>query len=289
MLFRSAVCLLFSFVNDTHEKRIRALIEEEHPECFVTLSSEVLPQIREFERVSTSIVNAYTSPMLKKYLHKLQQQLHEGGFRGDLLVMQSNGGVMDVSYSEDHGVDAVLSGPSGGVVAAMWTGQRSGYKNLMTADMGGTSYDVCLIHDGKPQVGVDNWISRYRIAVPLVDIHTIGSGGGSIAWVDEGGALRVGPQSAGAYPGPACYGRGGTKPTVTDANLVLGYMDPARFLGGTMQLDRDAAMKAMEEHLARPLGISPTDAAIGIFRIANNDMSNAFYMEIGRASCRERV
>lgn len=278
-----AVCLLFSFVNDTHEKRIRDLIEEEHPECFVTLSSEVLPQIREFERVSTSIVNAYTSPMLKKYLHKLQSQLRDGGFRGDLLVMQSNGGVMDVRYSEDHGVDAVLSGPSGGVVAAMWTGQRSGYKNLMTADMGGTSYDVCLIHDGKPQVGVDNWISRYRIAVPLVDIHTIGSGGGSIAWVDEGGALRVGPESAGAYPGPACYGRGGTKPTVTDANLLLGYMDPGRFLGGTMRLDRDAALRAMEEHLAKPLGIPALDAAVGIFRIANNDMSNALrYISVSR-------
>ena len=278
-----AVCLLFSFVNDAHEKRIRAIIEEEHAECFVTLSSQVLPQIREFERVSTSIVNAYTSPMLKKYLHKLQQKLHESGFRGDLLVMQSNGGVMDVRYSEEHGVDAVLSGPSGGVVAAMWTGQRSGYRNLMTADMGGTSYDVCLIHEGKPQVGVDNWISRYRIAVPLVDIHTIGSGGGSIAWVDEGGALRVGPESAGAYPGPACYGRGGTRPTVTDANLVLGYMDPARFLGGSMKLDRDAAMRAMEEHLAKPLGISPLEAAIGIFRIANNDMSNALrYISVSR-------
>lgn len=278
-----AVCLLFSFVNDAHEKRIRAIIEEEHAECFVTLSSQVLPQIREFERVSTTIVNAYTSPMLRKYLHKLQQKLHESGFRGDLLVMQSNGGVMDVCYSEEHGVDAVLSGPSGGVVAAMWTGQRSGYKNLMTADMGGTSYDVCLIHEGKPQVGVDNWISRYRIAVPLVDIHTIGSGGGSIAWVDEGGALRVGPESAGAYPGPACYGRGGTRPTVTDANLVLGYMDPARFLGGSMKLDRDAAMRAMEEHLAKPLGISPLEAAIGIFRIANNDMSNALrYISVSR-------
>lgn len=278
-----AVCLLFSFVNDAHEKRIRAIIEEEHAECFVTLSSQVLPQIREFERVSTTIVNAYTSPMLKKYLHKLQQKLHESGFRGDLLVMQSNGGVMDVRYSEEHGVDAVLSGPSGGVVAAMWTGQRSGYRNLMTADMGGTSYDVCLIHEGKPQVGVDNWISRYRIAVPLVDIHTIGSGGGSIAWVDEGGALRVGPESAGAYPGPACYGRGGTRPTVTDANLVLGYMDPARFLGGSMKLDRDAAMRPMEEHLAKPLGISPLEAAIGIFRIANNDMSNALrYISVSR-------
>ena len=278
-----AVCLLFSFVNDTHEKRIREIIEEEYPECFVALSSVVLPQIREFERVSTTIVNAYTSPILKKYLHKLQRELRDSGFCGDLLVMQSNGGIMDVSYSQEHGVDAVLSGPSGGVVAAMWIGQRSGYRNLMTADMGGTSYDVCLIHDGKPEVGVDNWLSRYRIAVPLVDIHTIGSGGGSMAWVDEGGALRVGPESAGACPGPACYGRGGTKPTVTDANLVLGYMDPARFLGGTMKLDRDAALRAMEEHLAKPLGISPTDAAIGIFRIANNDMSNALrYISVSR-------
>ncbi|WP_084145336.1 hydantoinase/oxoprolinase family protein [Amycolatopsis jejuensis] len=270
-----AVCLLFSFLDDTHERRIAEIIAEEHPDCFVTLSCDVLPQIREFERVSTTVVNAYTSPQLKHYLRALEDKLRAAGFGGSLLVMQSTGGIMDVGYSAGHGVDAVLSGPAGGVVAAVAMGERSGYRNVITADMGGTSYDVCLIHEGKPEVGVDSWISRYRVAVPLVDIHTIGSGGGSLAWVDEAGALRVGPESAGARPGPVCYGRGGTRPTVTDANLVLGYLDPERFLGGTMGLDHEAALRSIEEHIAGPLGISAVEAAIGIFRIANSDMSNA--------------
>ncbi|WP_329064098.1 hydantoinase/oxoprolinase family protein [Amycolatopsis sp. NBC_01480] len=278
-----AVCLLFSFVNDAHERRIAEIIAEDYPECFVTLSCDVLPQVREFERVSTTVVNAYTSPLLKNYLHRLDVGLRDAGFSGSLLVVQSNGGIMDVGYSAEHGVDAVLSGPAGGVVAAVAVGERSGYRNIITADMGGTSYDVCLIHDGKPQVGVENWISRYRVAVPLVDIHTIGAGGGSIAWVDDAGALRVGPESAGATPGPACYGRGGTRPTVTDANLVLGYMDPDRFMGGKMALDRGAAVAALEKHVAQPMGISPTDAAIGVFRIANSGMSNALrYVSVSR-------
>jgi N-methylhydantoinase A len=277
------VCFLFSFVNPSHELRTRDLILEEHPDCFVTLSCEVLPQIREFERVSTTAVNAYTSPKLRSYLQRLERTLRDEGFVGALLVMQSNGGVMDVGYSSGRGVDAVLSGPSGGVVAAVWAGRRSGYTNLITADMGGTSYDVCLIHDGRPEVGVDRWVGRYRIAVPLVDIHTIGSGGGSLAWVDEGGALRVGPESAGAYPGPACYGRGGERPTVTDANLLLGYIDPGRFLGSSMELDVDAAEAAMAEHVAAPLGISAMDAAIGVSRLTNNSMSNALrYVSVSR-------
>lgn len=270
-----AVCLLYSFVNDAHERRIAEIIAEEHPDCFVTLSCDVLPQVREFERVSTTVVNAYTSPLLKDYLHKLDDGLRDAGFAGQLVVVQSNGGVMDVGYSSDHGVDAVLSGPAGGVVAAVALGEQSGYRNIITADMGGTSYDVCLIHDGKPEIGVENWISRYRVAVPLVDIHTIGSGGGSVASVDEAGALRVGPESAGALPGPACYGRGGTRPTLTDANLVLGYMDPDRFMGGAMALDMEASVAAITTHVAEPLGISVTAAAAGIARLASSDMSNA--------------
>jgi N-methylhydantoinase A len=278
-----AVCLLFSFLNNAHEKRIREIVREEYPDCFVCLSCEVLPQIREFERVSTTVVNAYTSPKLRNYLYRLKMRLVAEGFSGKLHVMQSNGGVMDLEFSADHGVEAVLSGPSGGVVAALRLGEQSGYRNLITGDMGGTSYDVCLIHDGKPEVGVDQWISRYRIAVPLLDIHTIGAGGGSIGWVDSGGALRVGPQSAGANPGPACYGRGGERPTVTDATLVLGYMDPARFLGGKMHLDRKASEAALDKHLAMPLGISVEDAAIGMARIATNAMSNALrYVSVSR-------
>jgi N-methylhydantoinase A len=278
-----AVCLLFSFLNAEHEKRIQEIIAEDYPECFVCLSSSVLPQIREFERVSTTVVNAYTSPKLRNYLYRLKDRLVREGFTGALHVMQSNGGVMDLGFSADHGAEAVLSGPSGGVVAALRLGEQSGYRNIITADMGGTSYDVCLVHDGKPEVGVDQWISRYRIAVPLLDIHTIGAGGGSIGWVDSGGALRVGPQSAGAYPGPACYARGGERPTVTDANLILGYMDPARFLGGEMLLDRSLAERALEVHLAKPLSISVEQAAVGIFRIANNAMANALrYVSVSR-------
>ncbi|MDQ4077178.1 MAG: hydantoinase/oxoprolinase family protein [Chloroflexota bacterium] len=278
-----AVCFLFSFVNPAHEQRVREIIHEEYPDCFVTLSSEVLPQIREFERVSTTMVNAYTSPKLARYLDRLQNRLREKGFEGAFLVMQSNGGVMDVAYSQSHGVDGVLSGPAGGVVAAVKMGELSGYRNIITADMGGTSYDVCLVHEGQPEVGVDHWVSRYRIAVPLLDIHSIGAGGGSIAWVDRGGALRVGPQSARALPGPVCYGRGGTEPTVTDANLVLGYMAPEWFLGGAMELDPDAAARAIEEKVAQPLGVDMITAANGIFRIANNNLSNAVrYVSISR-------
>jgi N-methylhydantoinase A len=277
-----AVCLLFSFKTDTHERRVAEIIAEEHPGCFVSLSCDVLPQIREFERLSTTMVNAYTSPKLARYLEKLEERLHEEGFAGSLLVMQSNGGVMDVGFSRQRGVDAVLSGPAGGVVASMRLGENSGYRNIITADMGGTSYDVCLIHDGQPEVGVDQWLSRYRIAVPLLDIHTIGAGGGSIAWVDSGGALRVGPESAGAYPGPACYGRGGTRPTITDANLVLGYMDPERFLPG-MALDADAATEAIQTHVADPLDITAVAAAAGIARISNNAMANALrFVSISR-------
>jgi len=194
-----AISFLFSFVNDAHERRAGEIVREEFPDCFVTLSCDVLPQIREFERLSATAVNAYTSPKLRQYLRRLEGRLREEGFDGSLLVMQSNGGVMDIGFSQERGVEAVLSGPSGGVVSAVRIGEESGYRNIITGDMGGTSYDVCLIHDGTPEVGVDQWISRYRVAVPLLDIHTIGAGGGSIAWVDSGGALRVGPQSAGAY------------------------------------------------------------------------------------------
>ena len=278
-----AVCLLFSFVNPVHERRVRDIIHEVDPALFVTLSSDVLPQVREFERVSTTVVNAYTSPKLRAYLEQLSARLEAQGFRGGLFLMQSNGGMMDLGFAREHGVDAVLSGPSGGVVAATFLGEQSGYKNIITADMGGTSYDVCLIKDSTPEVGVDNWISRYRVAVPLIDIHTIGAGGGSIAWLDDAGALRVGPRSAGAQPGPACYGRGGTEPTVTDADLVLGYLDAGSFLDGHMALDRPAAHRAIRQHIAEPMSISVEEAASGIFDIANNSMINAIrYVSVAR-------
>jgi N-methylhydantoinase A len=270
-----AVCFLFSFINPVHEQRVREIVEEELPGVAVTLSSEILPQVREFERLSTTMVNAYTRPKVERYLRDLDESLKQAGFAGEFFVMHSNGGMIHVDYAGAHSVELLVSGPAGGVVAGANVSGLSGYRDVITVDMGGTSYDVCLVKDGEPASGTEAWVSRYRVATPMVDIHTIGAGGGSIAWIDEGGALRVGPQSAGAFPGPVCYGRGGTQPTVTDADLVLGYVNPDFFLGGRMRLDAEAAHAAIEEHIARPLGLDVVQAASGIFRIANNSMSNA--------------
>ena len=270
-----AVCLLFSFMNPEHERRVREILGEELPDVPVTLSCEVLPQVREFERLSTTIVNAYTRPKVERYLKALQEGLNGEGFAGELFMMHSNGGMVHVDYAADHSVELLLSGPAGGVVAGAQVSAMSGYRDVITVDLGGTSYDVCLVKDSEPDSGTEAWVSRYRIATPMVDVHTVGAGGGSIAWIDEGGALRVGPRSAGASPGPVCYGRGGTEPTVTDADLVLGYISPDYFLGGRMKLDLDAARAAVEERIAKPLGIDTVEAASGIFRIVNNSMSNA--------------
>ena len=278
-----AVCLLFSFKNNKHERRIREIIQQEYPEAYVSLSSEVLPQVREFDRFSTTILNAYLSPKLDNYLRQLEISLNEAGFGGRLFIKLSNGGVMDTDFCCKRGVELIQSGPSGGVTAAVAVGEWSGYKDLIAVDMGGTSYDVCLIKDGRPDIGVDSWVSRYRVATPMIDIHSIGTGGGSIAWIDEGGALRVGPRSAGSDPGPACYGRGGSKPTVTDANLVLGYLNPGTIGGGEINLDVAAAHKAIETKIAQPLGMSVEEAASGIFRISNSAMTNAIrYVSVSR-------
>ena len=270
-----AVCFLFSFMNPAHEQRIREIVEAELPGVPVTLSSEILPQVREFERLSTTMVNAYTRPKVERYLTDLDESLKDAGFGGELFVMHSHGGMIHVDYAGAHSVELLVSGPAGGVVAGAEISSLSGYRDVITVDMGGTSYDACLVKDSEPASGTEAWVSRYRVATPMVDIHTIGAGGGSIAWIDDGGALRVGPQSAGAFPGPVCYGRGGTEPTVTDADLVLGYISPDYFLGGKMALDADAARAAIEEKIAGRLGTDVIEAASGIFRIANNSMSNA--------------
>jgi N-methylhydantoinase A len=270
------VCLFFGFINPQHERQIGALIRREHPDAFVSLSHAVLPEIREFERVSTTLVNAYTGPKLVRYLESLERELGQAGFRGDFFVMLSNGGIMTADYAGTHAVFNLLSGPAGGVVACcQLVGELCEEPDMITLDMGGTSCDVSLIRSGKPTISTDHWVSRYRVAVPMLDIHTIGAGGGSIAWVDSGGALHVGPRSAGAAPGPACYGRGGVEPTLADAHLALGFLDPEAFLGGRMKLDPAAAMAAIEAKVARPLNLDPIRAASGIFRIANNNMCNA--------------
>ena len=270
-----AVCYLFSFLNPVHELRTREIIRETLPDVYVALSSEVLPQVREFERLSTTLVDAYVTPRLRRYLQRLESELRERGFRGEIFIMQGNGGVVDVEQATHHGVQALLSGPASGVVAGAHLGRSSGFKNVITIDMGGTSFDVCLVQDGRPKIGTDQWMSRYRVAVPFIDIHTIGAGGGSIAWVDEGGALRVGPESARANPGPACYGFGGQEPTVTDADMVLGYVNPDSFLGGEMRLNATAAYQAIMTKVAEPLGMDLLQAASGIFRIVNNGMSSS--------------
>jgi N-methylhydantoinase A len=278
-----AVCLLFSFQNNAHERRIREIIREECPDLFISLSSEVLPQVREFERFSTTLLNSYLSPMLKDYLGRLQDRLRDNGFGGQIFIKLSNGGVMDISFCAQRGVELIQSGPAGGVTAAVSVGEWSGYKDLIAVDMGGTSYDVCLIKDGHPDIGVTSWVSRYRVATPMIDIHSIGTGGGSIAWIDEGGALRVGPKSARSDPGPACYGRGGTLPTVTDANLILGYMNAKAIGGGKIRLDIGAAREAIRKHIAEPLKLSVEEAASGIFRISNSAMTNAIrYVSVSR-------
>lgn len=269
------VCLFFGFLNPVHEKRIAEIIKRGHPTAFLSLSHEVLPQIREFERVSTTLVNAYTAPKLKAYLESLASELARLGFEGELLVMLSSGGIMNADYAGKYAVYSLLSGPAAGVVACSQViGELCKEPNIITVDMGGTSYDASLIREGKLSVTTGSWVSRYRVAVPMLDIHTIGAGGGSIAWVDPGGALHVGPRSAGADPGPACYGKGGGEPTVTDANLLLGFLDPEYFLGGEMQLDREAARRAVDDRVGAILGLDTIGAAYGIFRIVNNNMSN---------------
>jgi N-methylhydantoinase A len=245
------------------------------PDAFLSLSCDVLPEIREFERVSTTVVNAYVGPRIHAYLTHLGERLHDSGFRGELLVIQSNGGVQSASEAGIFAANGLLSGPAGGVTAGSFLGEITGYPNLITVDMGGTSYDIALIENLRPAITTESWIGRYRVALPMLDIHTIGAGGGSIAWIDAGGALQVGPASAGSSPGPACYGRGGTRPTVTDANVVLGLINPDFFLGGEMTLDRTRAEDAIRSEVAEPLGVSIIEAAVSIVEIVNNNMANA--------------
>jgi N-methylhydantoinase A len=278
-----AICFMFSFQNPVHERRARELVRAEIPAAHISISSEILPQVREFERFSTTMLNAYVSPRLGSYLKRLHARLSETGFDGQLFIKLSNGGVMNLEYCCERGVELIQSGPSGGVTASIEVGSWSGFRDVIAVDMGGTSYDVCLIKDGVPDIGVNSWVSRYRVATPMIDIHSIGTGGGSIAWIDDGGALRVGPKSAGSNPGPASYGRGGEEPTVTDANLVLGYLNPTTIGGGKITLDLEAARKAIRSRIADRLGLSVEEAASGIFRISNGAMTNAIrYVSVSR-------
>ncbi|HEX6442435.1 MAG TPA: hydantoinase/oxoprolinase family protein [Stellaceae bacterium] len=267
-----AVCYLHAWRDPVHERATRDALARAMPDLYVSLSSEVLPQIKEFERVSTTIVNAYVGPVLSRYLARLEARLAETGYRGPTLIIQSHGGVAPIGESGRLAAGAVLSGPAGGVAGSVYAARLVGERNLIPFDMGGTSTDICLVVEGRPSLVTDRKVGGHRIALNSLDIASIGAGGGSIARVDSGGILHVGPESAGAVPGPACYGQGGDAATVTDANLVLGYLDPDNFLGGARQLDLDAAERGVDRIAAR-LGIERLAAARGIHRIINTTMA----------------
>jgi N-methylhydantoinase A len=271
-----AVMYLFSFVNADHERRTREIILEEFPDVeHISLSHEVMPRGPEFERVSTTLVNAYVAPRIAGYTANLQEKLRRAGYNGPLLIMQSTGGVMPPDYVARRAVTLLASGPTGGVMGATLAAHAARAGDFIAVDMGGTSFDICLVRNGRPEIKTDwNWRYRYYIGLPMVNVQSVGAGGGSIARVRQG-ALLVGPESAGSVPGPVCYQRGGTRPTVTDADAVLGYLPSDGFAGGRMHLDVDAARAAIARDVAEPLGTDVTQAAWGIERIVNANMANA--------------
>ena len=267
-----AVCLLHAYANPAHERAIGDLLAEALPDVTVALSSEVLPEFKEYDRMSTTAINAYVGPGMALYLRALQGRVAEVGVESDVHIMQSNGGITGADTAARRPVRTILSGPAAGVIGGVALAGRAGQPNVITIDMGGTSFDISLSYQGDVRYTQDSEIEGFPVKVPMVDIHTLGAGGGSIAWIDPGGALRVGPHSAGADPGPACYGRGGIESTVTDANLVLGRLSPTAFLGGEMALDVELARRAIEGRIAEPLDMSLEKAAEGIIRVVNATM-----------------
>ncbi len=281
-------CLLHSYINPVHEYRVAAIVREEYPEAFLSVSADVCPEFREYLRASTTAVNAAVMPLVSRYLTALESRLHTLGIRAPFYVMQSNGGVMSVAAAKQKPVFMVESGPAAGVIAAGAFAEQHDYRQVISFDMGGTTAKVGLIQDGQPRHSTEFEVggqaitpigegrgSGYAVRTPVVDLVEVGAGGGSEAWIDAGGALRVGPQSAGASPGPVCYGQGGTVPTITDANLLLGRLNPAFFLGGEIPLAVDASRDAIQLQCAQPLGIDPLQAANGIIEIANAHMIGA--------------
>jgi N-methylhydantoinase A len=279
-----AVSFLHSFRNPDHERRVAEILAEEAPEITVSLSSEVAPEIREYERTSTTIANVYVRPLVERYLRELEERLKRLGFDGSLYIMLSNGGTAIVETASIFPIRLLESGPAAGALAAAFYGQETGFADVLSFDMGGTTAKACLIEGGEPLTSTELEVARvYRfkkgsglpVKTSVIEMIEIGAGGGSVARVGPLGLPKVGPESAGAEPGPACYGRGGAEPTVTDADLVLGYLDPDFFLGGKMRLEREAALSAIEERIARPLGLDPVEAAWGIHQVVNENMANA--------------
>ena len=269
-----AISLLHSYMNPAHERRVRELVQEVAPDLAVTCSSDVLPEYREYERTMTTVLNAYVMPVVGSYLSSIDRRLSAEAFDVDVQIVRSDAGIMSLQAAREHPVNTVLSGPAGGVNGAVHFAALAGHPSVVTFDMGGTSTDICLSTGGEPRLSTDMWVSDYPIRVPIIDITTIGAGGGSIARVTAAGALQVGPQSAGADPGPACYGGGGELPTVTDADAVLGWLPP-ELGGGEITLDVEAARRAVATHIGEPLGLGVEEAAAGIVRIVTERMLGA--------------
>ena len=278
-----AVCLIFSFLHPAHEQRIEKIIAEMAPHIPVSLSSNVDPAFREYERTCVTAFDAYIKPIVARYLANLESGLTRTHVTAPLQVMQSRGGLMSSAIARRRPVRLFLSGPAGGVVGGMAAGAIAGFDNLITVDIGGTSCDIALISGGAPLIRGEGRIDGFPVRVPMVDVTAIGAGGGSIAWRDGAGSLRVGPHSAGSEPGPACYGRGGEQPTVTDASVVLGYIDPKNFAGGAIALDARLAHAAIARVIANPMGIGVEQAALGIHRVLNAQMGEAMRLiSVGR-------
>ncbi len=269
------ICFLYSFLNDVHEQRAKAIVREVIPDAYVSCSSEIANVMREYERFSTTAMNAFVGPKTSRYLTNLERKLKGAGLSPHLRIMQSNGGVSTVDKCSREAVTILMSGLAGGVMGGRWLGEISSTKNIITVDIGGTSADFSTIPDGQVRVmnPRDTYVVAYPILSPMIDVATMGAGGGSIAYIDEGGLFRVGPRSAGADPGPACYGKGGTEPTVTDAQVVLGRLDPDHFLGGNLKIDAGLARQAIKTKIADPLNMTVEQAALGIIRILNSNMS----------------
>lgn len=270
-----AISLLWSIANDTHERTLEETIKSRHPSLFLSLSSEVAPILGEYERTITTVFNAYIGPTIASYLFDLRKSLKAKGLKADPLIMQAYGGVLGIEDCVRRGVGLIESGPAAGVVGSQYFCRKIGEPNILVTDMGGTTFKVSLVRDGKIEKNYSPVILRHAVLATKIWVESIGTGGGSIGWVDaEKGLLKVGPQGAGAKPGPACYGLGGTEPTVSDADLILGYLNENYFLGGRMRLDRGAAVRAIEEKVARPLKMSMVEAASGIYKITNAQMAD---------------
>jgi N-methylhydantoinase A len=271
------IAFLFSFLNNEHELRAKEIVRSILPDAFICASSEVVNTIREYERFSSAAMNAYIGPKTSAYLRNLEGRLRANGVRAMVRIMQSNGGISTVENASELPIGLLLSGPAGGVIGGRWTGEHCAKDNIITIDIGGTSADISVIEGGELRIKNprDTEVAGLPVLVPMIDIDAIGAGGGSIAYLDPGGAFRVGPRSAGAVPGPACYAKGGEEPTVTDAQVVLGRMDPEHFLGGDLTIDASLSARAIEKHIAKPLGLSVEKAALGILKIINNNMALA--------------